>query len=322
MTTKLDDNSERPSQSGGESLDNRTSISFINIGQSLTDDYSSDSPKFSQNITADIKTNTSNNQSSQEDLNSKREEVKPEIRRKSYGNSNSNQNDNEPTQLNDTKNKSNTTDNYLSQFFSVHFVGSLEYGYFESYQNVYIKYSIISGQDWILSSGSDLGITQISRYRLDYDKARAKRRFVFNQPIDISYKSYNFHGWPQIVLSVYCFDSFGNDQIIGYGVCHLPITNQGNRQNFTSQANSSVNATNGNRNTLRKIVYIHAPQSSSFLKLLSSWITGRKPELINPELIARPDCRSVLHMSVVGSVELKIDLMTKDVASNNYTTGK
>lgn len=30
---------------------------------------------------------------------------------------------------------------------------------------------------------------------------------------------------PQLIISVYGLDTFGNDVVRGYGVCHLPIVN-------------------------------------------------------------------------------------------------
>lgn len=184
----------------------------------------------------------------------------------------------------------------LSRFLSIHLQGSIEVGSFSSVNDVYLKYSVVTGPDWILSSGSDVGITQISRYKKDENGARI---FVWNQPISISYRSYNYFGWPQIVLSIYYFDTFGNDQILGYGCTHLPISNR-----ETPGSNILVN--------------IYAPQSSSMIRQVLSWILGRKPELVDSNLFARGDCRSVLQMVHVGQVELSFNLTSKDVAINGY----
>lgn len=189
--------------------------------------------------------------------------------------------------------------NLLSErgkFLCVHFVGTIDNGYFEKVNDVYIKYSIICGPDWILSSGDDVGITQIARYRISEDGAQ---KFVWNQPISVSYRSFNYYGWPQIVLSVYHYDLFGNDQILGYGCTHLPISNQ-------------------HRTNQKLQVQIYSPQSSSIGKQLISWITGRKPELVDANLFARGDCRSVLQTVTFGLVELDFSLTTKDVSSAGF----
>lgn len=184
----------------------------------------------------------------------------------------------------------------VSRFLSIHLHGSIDIGNFNSVNDVYMKYSIVTGPDWLISSGSDVGITQISRYKKDSTGARV---FVWNQPISISYRSYNYFGWPQIVLSVYYFDTFGNDQILGYGCIHLPVSSQ-TGANF------------------KQSVQIYAPQSTSMLRQILSWIVGRKPELVDSNLFARPDCRSVLRMVHVGQVEVSFNLTTKDVSSNGY----
>lgn len=184
----------------------------------------------------------------------------------------------------------------VGKFFSICLVGSLEYGHFDSVNDVYVKYSIVAGPDWIVSSGTDVGITQIARYRLNDKDARL---FIWNQPIIVSYRSYNHHGWPQIVVSVYNFDLFGNDQILGYGCSHLPVSNQ-------------------TRSNQKQVIKIYSPQSSSYLRQILSWLTGKKPELVDSNLFARGDCRSVLQMVTVGTIELSFSLTTKDVANNGF----
>ena len=194
----------------------------------------------------------------------------------------------------------------IGRFIAIHLFGAIETGLFQSVNDVYIKYSIVSGPDWILAAGSDVGITQISRFNSNnnqYSQRRVLsnkwREFVWNHPISLSYKSYNYYGWPQIVLSVYDFDTFGNDRILGYGATHLPVSGQ-----LPSD--------------FKQEVEIYAPQSSSLAKQILSWLTGKQPELVDSALFARADCRRVLQVLRVGHVELKFNLTTKDVLDNGY----
>lgn len=187
----------------------------------------------------------------------------------------------------------------LSRFFSINLVGSLESGSFGTVNDVFVKYSIVAGPDWLLSSGTDVGITQMSRYRLDENGAR---KFVWNQPITLSYRSYNYFGWPQLVLSVFYFDILGNQQILGYGSTHMPVACQ---------------IPCG----LRQVVKIYAPQSSTLFRQVIGWITGRRPELVDSNSFARGDCRNVLQASEVGQVDIIINLTTKDSTSNGYVSG-
>ncbi|UYV60471.1 B9D1, partial [Cordylochernes scorpioides] len=113
--------------------------------------------------------------------------------------------------------------------------------------------------------GQEDGITQISKRSMD-----ERQFFTWNFPLDISFKSTNPFGWPQLVLSVYGSDDFGNDVVRGYGSVHLP-TIPGHH---------------------RTQVAMFVPASSSLLQQLSSWLTGRRPEFVDPRLVAQPEGRS------------------------------
>jgi B9 domain-containing protein 1 len=54
------------------------------------------------------------------------------------------------------------------------------------------------------------------------DEAGPSRVLVWNFPLDITYRSTNAFGWPQLVVSVYGVDALGRDVIQGYGSMHLP----------------------------------------------------------------------------------------------------
>lgn len=199
-----------------------------------------------------------------------------------------------------------TTNRHKSQdklasgtFLSLSFCGSLESGQFSNFNDIYIKYSIRAGADWILAGGVDLGITQIARCKVDQN---GERHFVWNQPIDISFQSYNFYGWPQIILSVYHFNLFGNDQILGYGGAHLPVCPD------SLGHHSQV------------LIKIYSPQPTSFSKQLVSWITRVRPQLVDASLFARGDLRSSLQVQHVGQVELRLHLTSKDLTKNGYRT--
>eukprot|EP00955_Chlamydomonas_euryale_P082093 363670-Chlamydomonas_euryale.AAC.5 len=47
---------------------------------------------------------------------------------------------------------------------------------------------------------------------------------VWNFPLDVTYKSTNAFGWPQLIVAVYGLDAFGRDVIKGYGCMHLPTS--------------------------------------------------------------------------------------------------
>jgi B9 domain-containing protein 1 len=104
--------------------------------------------------------------------------------------------------------------------------------------NAYCKYQFVHGEDWQLLDGMEEGITQLARVGSGRAAVTAcggrtrgltapaaagiERMMVWNFPLDVTYKTTNAFGWPQVVVSVYGLDAFGRDVIKGYGSIHLP----------------------------------------------------------------------------------------------------
>ncbi|XP_036152342.1 B9 domain-containing protein 1 isoform X2 [Myotis myotis] len=97
--------------------------------------------------------------------------------------------------------------------------GQVESAQFPEYDDLYCKYCFVYGQDWAPTAGLEEGISQIASKSPDVRQA-----LVWNFPIDVTFKSTNPFGWPQIVLSVYGPDVFGNDVVRGYGAVHVPFS--------------------------------------------------------------------------------------------------
>ncbi|XP_045841867.1 B9 domain-containing protein 1 isoform X2 [Meles meles] len=97
--------------------------------------------------------------------------------------------------------------------------GQVESAQFPEHDDLYCKYSFVYGQDWAPTAGLEEGISQITSKSQD-----VRRALVWNFPIDVTFKSTNPYGWPQIVLSVYGPDVFGNDVVRGYGAVHVPFS--------------------------------------------------------------------------------------------------
>ncbi|XP_059524472.1 B9 domain-containing protein 1 isoform X2 [Myotis daubentonii] len=97
--------------------------------------------------------------------------------------------------------------------------GQVESAQFPEYDDLYCKYCFVYGQDWAPTAGLEEGISQITSKSRDVRQA-----LVWNFPIDVTFKSTNPFGWPQIVLSVYGPDVFGNDVVRGYGAVHVPFS--------------------------------------------------------------------------------------------------
>uniref|UniRef100_A0A2K6T9C5 B9 domain-containing protein 1 n=1 Tax=Saimiri boliviensis boliviensis TaxID=39432 RepID=A0A2K6T9C5_SAIBB len=137
--------------------------------------------------------------------------------------------------------------------------GQVESAQFPEYDDLYCKYCFVYGQDWAPTAGLEEGISQITSKSQDVRQA-----LVWNFPIDVTFKSTNPYGWPQIVLSVYGPDVFGNDVVRGYGAVHVPFS--------------------PGRYVLTLIWA--CPRTD-----LAPWFMGRRPEYTDPKVVAQGEGR-------------------------------
>ncbi|XP_057571342.1 B9 domain-containing protein 1 isoform X5 [Hippopotamus amphibius kiboko] len=144
------------------------------------------------------------------------------------------------------------------------------------------------------AQGLEEGISQITSKSQD-----ARRALVWNFPIDVTFKSTNPCGWPQIVLSVYGPDVFGNDVVRGYGAVHVPFS----------------------PGRHKKIIPMFVPESTSKLQTFTSWFMGRRPEYTDPKVVAQGEGREVTRVRSQGFVTLLFNVVTKDMRKLGYDTG-
>lgn len=180
----------------------------------------------------------------------------------------------------------------ISSSFLVSAQGQIESGLFFDFSHVYCKFSFTFGSDWSLVSGLDQGITQVAK------RSPSNQMFIWNFPVDVTFKSSNVHGWPQIVLSVYGFDAFGHDVPRGYGSVHIPPI--------------------PGRHRLQVPLFV--PESSSFASQISSWFSGRRPEFVDPKVVAQGEGRGVLSVRSQGHAFVELDVVLKDFSSQGYVS--
>jgi B9 domain-containing protein 1 len=138
--------------------------------------------------------------------------------------------------------------------FYLQCVGQIESGDLGIHDFLYCKYSFQLGYDWSVTSGPDVGISQVSCK----SPADPTEKIVWNFPIDLTFESTNVFGWPRIAISVHGVDFFGNDVIRGYGSALLPMSN-GNYQ---------------------LEVDLYSPLATSYMSQLISWFVGNPPEVL------------------------------------------
>eukprot|EP00281_Chroomonas_sp_CCMP1168_P034767 CAMPEP_0206242710 /NCGR_PEP_ID=MMETSP0047_2-20121206/17205_1 /ASSEMBLY_ACC=CAM_ASM_000192 /TAXON_ID=195065 /ORGANISM="Chroomonas mesostigmatica_cf, Strain CCMP1168" /LENGTH=209 /DNA_ID=CAMNT_0053667753 /DNA_START=68 /DNA_END=697 /DNA_ORIENTATION=+ len=176
--------------------------------------------------------------------------------------------------------------------FEVHCMGQIESAYFPAEDNLYCQFSVQHGNDWQVLAGMESGITQVASV-----PGGAGAELVWNFPLDLTFKSTNVYGWPQLVLGVHGNDFLNRHVIKGYGSVHLP----------TVPGSHELH------------VRMFRPLSSSPLQQFIGWINGTPPEYIDAKRPAMPTGREVTRVESVGVVVLKIHIVTRNMSRFGYS---
>jgi Ciliary basal body-associated, B9 protein len=115
--------------------------------------------------------------------------------------------------------------------------------------------------------------------------------------LDVTFCSTNVHGWPQLVLSVYGNNFWGNDVVRGYGSIHVPLV-PGRHVRY---------------------IKLFVPQSSSLCQRIMSCLKGEAPELFDPRTIADSRGREVLRVASSGIVKVVFNVSSRNMAAFGYT---
>jgi B9 domain-containing protein 1 len=137
--------------------------------------------------------------------------------------------------------------------FFVQCTGQIVSGDFGAVDYLYCRYTFQFGNDWIIASGLDTGLSQTSCKNL----ASSEEHIVWNFPIDVSFNATNVYGWPRIAISVYGVDFLGRDVIRGYGSALLPLA--------AGQHEIEID--------------MFVPLATSYLNDVASWLLGNPPEV-------------------------------------------
>lgn len=174
--------------------------------------------------------------------------------------------------------------------------GQIESARFEGSENLYCRYQIQHGPDWEVLHGLEQGITQMASSR---PTASDGAVITWNFPIDVTLKSTNVFGWPQIVLTVYGDAALGQaDQIQGYGSVHLPVV--------------------PGKHTL--YIRTFRPISSKWMDHFLSFFHGMRPEYKDPRLVAKGEGREVTRVQSYGVVKLVINVTLQGMEALGYHT--
>ncbi len=121
---------------------------------------------------------------------------------------------------------------------------------------------------------------------------------VWNMPFELSYRSTNPSGWPQIVLTCISPNFFGKETIKGYGVVHVPTT-PGRHE---------------------RTLHIFSPITSSIINNFLGLIVGKKAEIIDaPRVIASGDGREITRTKTEGTIKVVFQVTLRDMDKFGYS---
>eukprot|EP00729_Bicosta_minor_P017205 gene17205-28828_t len=178
--------------------------------------------------------------------------------------------------------------------FLVSFAGQIETAFFPFHESLYCKFSLVYGPEWEIVAGLQEGCSQVAKRSDD-----GRHSFVWNFPIDVTFKSTGPFGWP-IVLQVYGVDMLGRDVVRGYGARHLPISPGIHEQD----------------------VAMFVPVTSNFIQQALGWIVGKQPEFIDPKFVAQGNGREVTRVQSQGNVTLQLTTVMKDFTRFGFRVGQ
>lgn len=141
--------------------------------------------------------------------------------------------------------------------------------------------------------GAESGTSQIAKRPSGLDPV-----FVWNFPLNVTFKASNVFGWPRLVVSVIGHTAMGKEVIKGYGCLNFP-TNDGRHVRY---------------------VPLYTPRSSSLCLRLTSWFTNNPPEYFEPSFIAQGSGRETTRVTSNGVVKVVINIQTKGMAECGYQT--
>uniref|UniRef100_A0A061RH44 B9 domain-containing protein 2 n=1 Tax=Tetraselmis sp. GSL018 TaxID=582737 RepID=A0A061RH44_9CHLO len=158
-------------------------------------------------------------------------------------------------------------------------------------KSVFCKWGITVGTTWELLEGFDEGQTQVNSEE-EGDMA------TWAHPIDVHYCSKALTGWPKIYMQIWEQDSFGRNDICGYGFCHVPAAPGA----YELQCHTWL------------------PQGTLGERITAHFVGGG-PRLKREEVVYSTEDRFRLQTTAAGVVHLELNVVAKDFDRHNVSFG-
>eukprot|EP00041_Stephanoeca_diplocostata_P030539 m.927437 g.927437 ORF g.927437 m.927437 type:complete len:348 (-) comp23775_c0_seq5:6256-7299(-) len=173
----------------------------------------------------------------------------------------------------------------LSGVFMATFTGQITTAEFPFHDALSCKYSFKYGKDWQPIAGMEEGLSQVTRRSQD-----GRNIIVWNFPLEVTFKSTNPFGWPQIIVTVTGLDGLGREVVRGYGAKHLPL--------------------GPGAHDLEVPMFV--PITASIVDRLVGYLLGTRAEFIDDKFVASGMGREVTRVQSQGKVNIAVSLVMKD----------
>eukprot|EP00099_Drosophila_melanogaster_P022863 NP_650470.1 B9d1 [Drosophila melanogaster] len=188
-----------------------------------------------------------------------------------------------------------------ASYFSLSIVGQIVSATFPlgpDKEFVFLRYEMVAGPDWQLSSGPQHGLTQLATNR----RGHFNEPIVFNMPIEVTYKSTSPYGWPQILVTVFGRSGLGRETLLGYAHIHLPVFGSRRPADQTEQLQAPI----------------LMPKCPNMMADITSWLLRREPELKDPKvLLDNLKCKG-LSMESYGSLQFQLSSVMRGARKLGY----
>jgi B9 domain-containing protein 1 len=179
----------------------------------------------------------------------------------------------------------------------------IEYGEFNAdMDGLQAHYSFVTGEDWGVADGVTAGVGQYA-FKGQGNKLK---KIIWNLPFEVTYRTMNPFGWPQIVVYLTSKDSKGEDNVEAYGSVHVPIE----------------------PGLHKKQMRMFTPVSSEhpFLEFFGFYKNGVDKgqdggiHIDAPELIAKAEGREVSRVKAGGKITLTMQVTQRNMERHGYIT--
>ncbi|XP_002736715.1 B9 domain-containing protein 2-like [Saccoglossus kowalevskii] len=164
----------------------------------------------------------------------------------------------------------------------VHIIGEIVGASCFPENSLFCKWGIHAGGAWKLLAGCKEGQSQV-------DIPVDEEFCAWSHPIDIHFATKGLQGWPKFHFQVYHQDSYGRNELYGYGFCYVP----------TAPGTHDVECV-----TWRP--------TGQFREQISHNFVGGGPQLRNPDLVYTSSDRDLLHTVGMGKIHLQLGIILRN----------